>query len=92
VSCKFFEKSFSDGISPGVIDGDCGSLIVSQETLEIYGHVVASNPLGEAYVVSLQNTFRQIRDVLGAKELSLPNPGPLTAKLVSQYSKTGDTE
>jgi hypothetical protein len=72
-----------------VIDGDCGSLVVSQETLEIYGHVVASNPLGEAYVVPLRNTFLQIRDALGAKELSLPSPGPLTGNLVAHCCMTG---
>jgi hypothetical protein len=81
----------ADRIFLGVIDGDCGSLIVSQETLEIYGHVVASNPLGEAYVAPLRNTFHQIRDAFGAKELSLPSPGPLTENLVAHYSKTGDT-
>jgi hypothetical protein len=67
-------------------------LIVNQKTLEVYGHVVASNPLGEAYVVPLRNTFRQIRDALGANEVSLPNPRPLTENLVVHYSKTGGTD
>jgi hypothetical protein len=79
-------------IFPGVIDGDCGSLIVNQETLEVYGHVVASNPLGEAYVVPLRNTFHQIRDALGAKEVSLPSPGPLTENLIAHYFKTGGVD
>ena len=85
-------ESLADRTFPGVIDGDCGSLIVNQETLEAYGHVVASNPLGEAYVVPLRNTFRQIRDALGAKDVSLPSPGPLTENLVVHYSKTGGTD
>ncbi|CAM6005192.1 unnamed protein product [Sphagnum balticum] len=62
--------------------------MISGETLEVYGHVVASNPLGEAYVVPLQNTFSQIRDALGAKEVSLPSPGPLMENLIIHYSKT----
>ena len=82
----------ADCIIPGVIDGDCGSLVVSQETLEIYGHVVASNPLGEAYVVPLRNTFHQIRDALRAKELSLPSPVPLTENLVAHHLKTGSID
>jgi hypothetical protein len=75
-----------------VVDGDCGSLVVSQETLEIYGHVVASNPFGEAYVVPLRNTFLQIRDAFGAKELSLPSPGPLTGNLVAHCCMTGSID
>jgi hypothetical protein len=75
-----------------VIDGDCGSLIVSQETLEIYGHVVASNPLGEAYVVPLRNTFLQIRDALGAKELFLPSPEHLTVNLVAHCCMTSSID
>lgn len=71
-----------------IIDGDCGSLVVSQETLEIFGHVVASNPLGEAYVVPLRSTFGQIRDALRSQELLLPNPEPLTQNLIAHYSKT----
>jgi hypothetical protein len=82
------KKALAHVILLGVIDGDCGSLVVDQETLEIFGHVVASNPLGEAYVVPLQSTFHQIRDALGAKDLVLPNPGPLTENLIAHYSKT----
>ncbi|KAF7941727.1 uncharacterized protein EAE97_006564 [Botrytis byssoidea] len=70
-----------------VIDGDCGSLIVDQETLEVYGHVVASNPLGEAYVVPLQNTFHQISSAFGAQDLSLPNPVLLMDSIVAHYSQ-----
>jgi hypothetical protein len=74
----------------GVIDGDCGALIVSQKTLHVYGHVVASNPLGGAYVVPLKQTLHQIRESLGEIDLSLPNPGLLLANLVNNYSKAGD--
>ncbi len=58
----------------------------------MYGHVVASNPLGEAYVVPLQNTFRQIRYALGANKVFLPSPGPLMKSLVIHHSKTGSTD
>ncbi|RDW63395.1 hypothetical protein BP6252_10940 [Coleophoma cylindrospora] len=85
--CQTWNVILSDSAS--VIDGDCGSLVVNQETLEVYGHVIASNPLGEAYVVPLQNTFHQIRDALKAREVSLPSPGHLTKKFVAHYIKNG---
>ncbi|KAF4625506.1 hypothetical protein G7Y89_g12662 [Cudoniella acicularis] len=88
--CQTWNVILSESIC--VIDGDCGSLVVNQETLEIYGYVVASNPLGEAYVVPLRNTFHQIRDALGAKELSLPSPASLTENLVAYYYKTGNID
>ncbi|OCL04909.1 hypothetical protein AOQ84DRAFT_269229, partial [Glonium stellatum] len=55
----------------GVVDGDCGSLVVDSNTLEAYGHVVGSNPLGEAYVVPLEDTIAQVRTDLRAKEVHL---------------------
>ncbi|KIN03323.1 hypothetical protein OIDMADRAFT_117858, partial [Oidiodendron maius Zn] len=76
--------------STPIIDGDCGSLVVNQKTLEVYGHVVASNPLNEAYVVPLQNTMYQISQAFRAKETSLPKPGVLMASLAAHYSKTDD--
>ncbi|KAM0143172.1 hypothetical protein ACHAP3_001303 [Botrytis cinerea] len=87
--CQAWNVILSD--SSGVIDGDCGSLVVDQETLEVYGHVVASNPLGEAYVVPLRNTFHQISTAFGAKDLSLPNPGLLMKRLVTHYSQEDDS-
>ena len=84
------ERPFVDRIYSAIIDGDCGSLVVNQESLEVYGHVVASNPLGEAYVVPLRNTMYQISHAFGAKETSLPKPGVLMANLAAHYSKTDD--
>jgi hypothetical protein len=79
-------------IISGIVDGDCGSLVVSQETLEVFGHVIASNPLGEAYVVPLSNTFCQISNALGSNEISLPSPKLLMANLVTHYSNTDETD
>ncbi|TGO26808.1 hypothetical protein BPAE_0053g00630 [Botrytis paeoniae] len=87
--CQAWNVILSD--SSRVIDGDCGSLIVDQETLEVYGHVVASSPLGEAYVVPLQNTFHQISSAFGAKDLCLPNPRLLLENLVAHYSQKDDS-
>jgi len=65
-------------------------MIVSQKTLHVYGHVIASNPLGGGYVVPFRETLRQIRDALGAIDVSLPNPGLMLANFVNHYSKAGD--
>jgi hypothetical protein len=67
-------------------------LVVDVETLEVYGHVVASNPLGEAYVVSLQATLDQIRIAFAAKELALPDPEPMRQKLFNHYSDIANSE
>lgn len=41
-------------------------------THEVYGHVIAADVFGEAYVVPLEATFRQIREQLGVKSVCLP--------------------
>lgn len=65
---------------------------MDQETLEVYGHVVASNPSGDAYVVPLQNTFHQISTAFGAKYVSLPNPRLLMKSIVAHYSQEGGSD
>ncbi|KAK6499112.1 hypothetical protein TWF481_011683 [Arthrobotrys musiformis] len=46
--------------------GDCGAWVVDKASKEVYGHIVASNNLNQAYVVPLQDSLDQIREVLGA--------------------------
>ncbi|CZS98718.1 uncharacterized protein RAG0_07332 [Rhynchosporium agropyri] len=50
--------------------GDSGSLVVDVTTNEIYGHVIASNPLGEGYVVPLIATMGQIKEFFGTDDTS----------------------
>ena len=52
--------------------GDCGSWVVDDQTYEVYGHVVASDALGEVYVVPLHATLRDITTRLAARSASLP--------------------
>lgn len=77
-------------IVSGVIEGDCGSLVVVHNgaKFEALGYVVASNPLDEAYIVPLHDAFAQIQQALGAKELKLPDSGALLVDLVVYYSTT----
>ena len=51
--------------------GDCGSWVVDPLTCEVYGHVVASDAMGDTYVVPLQSTLRDMEERLGAA-VSLP--------------------
>ena len=52
--------------------GDCGSWVVDSHTHEVYGHVVASDAFGEAYVIPMKNTFRCIEKQLSAQRVCLP--------------------
>ncbi len=41
--------------------GDCGSWVVDIKTCEVYGHIVALDALGEAYIVPFNATLRDIQ-------------------------------
>ena len=71
---KQFKEIYSVSMSDGsVLDaGDCGSWVVDSVTHEVYGHVVASDAFGDAYVIPLDNTFRDIRQQLAADQVCLP--------------------
>lgn len=56
----------------GILPGECGSVVVDQETFEIYGHIIGSDGLGHAYVVPLRQTFDQIKTSFGAQNVSIP--------------------
>ncbi|KAK6858315.1 hypothetical protein PG995_006014 [Apiospora arundinis] len=59
-----------------IVAGECGSVVVDRETDRVYGHVVGSNMLGYAYVVSLAQVFDQINfcfgDTAGQVRLATP--------------------
>lgn len=46
--------------------GDCGSWVVDQSTCEVYGHVVASDAMGDTYVVPLNATLQDMERKLRA--------------------------
>ncbi|CZT44162.1 uncharacterized protein RSE6_04296 [Rhynchosporium secalis] len=73
---------------PELASGDSGSLVVDVTTNEIYGHVIASNPLGEGYVVPLIATMGQIKEFFGTDDVSLPQPLPLLSRLTTFYFET----
>ena len=71
---KQFNEIYHVSMSEGsVLDaGDCGSWVVDSVTHEVYGHVVASDSFGDAYVIPLDHTFRDIKQQLAADKVCLP--------------------
>ncbi|KAH6982352.1 hypothetical protein BKA56DRAFT_616421 [Ilyonectria sp. MPI-CAGE-AT-0026] len=73
--------------SEGLIQGECGSVVVDQETTEVYGHVVGCDPSGHALVVPLEHVFAQVKASFRASYVGLdssslgemPIPGPLAS-------------
>ncbi|KAF2195715.1 hypothetical protein K469DRAFT_442436, partial [Zopfia rhizophila CBS 207.26] len=55
----------------GLMDGDCGSIVVDQETFAIYGHSIGSNPLEHAYTVPFKHIIEQFKTTSGTSDISL---------------------
>ena len=71
---KQFNEIYNVSMSEGSVldEGDCGSWVVDSVTYEVYGHVVASDSFGDAYVIPLDVSFRDIRQQLAAEKVCLP--------------------
>lgn len=53
--------------------GDSGSWVINEMTGEVYGHVVAVDGLGEAHVMPIHPTLRNIKSQLMATKVDLPS-------------------
>lgn len=58
-------------------DGDSGSWVVNPISKEVYGHVVATDMTGDAYVIPLHRSFEEMREVLGVESVDLPRTADL---------------
>jgi len=58
-------------------DGDSGSWVVNPTSLEVYGHVVATDIMGDAYIVPLYASLEEMKEVLGVESVSLPDTADL---------------
>ncbi|KAL7911684.1 hypothetical protein GGI35DRAFT_468169 [Trichoderma velutinum] len=47
-----------------ILDGDSGSWVVNETTLEVYGYVVAADAFGGGYIIPLAEAFHNITDAL----------------------------
>ncbi|RYP29976.1 hypothetical protein DL767_006459 [Monosporascus sp. MG133] len=57
-----------------IVDGDSGSWVVSERTLQVYGHVVATDAFGGGYIMPLDETFRDIKNRLSVTIASIAEP------------------
>ncbi|CAH0018329.1 unnamed protein product [Clonostachys rhizophaga] len=57
----------------GFYPGESGSIIVDQETLKIYGHLVGSDMFGYGHVVPFSHTMGQIKTAFNADNAGLPS-------------------
>jgi hypothetical protein len=55
------DKSNSD-----ILDGESGSWIIDEQTLEVFGHLVASDILGSGYVIPMRAILEDIGNHHGA--------------------------
>ncbi|KAH0421970.1 hypothetical protein CcaCcLH18_13099 [Colletotrichum camelliae] len=55
-----------------LLPGECGSVVVAQDTYKVYGHVIGSNVLGHAHVVSLREVLGQIKIAFGTDLVYFP--------------------
>lgn len=56
---------------PQLQPGDCGSWVLDAETLQVHGHIVASDDFGDCYVVPIVDVFEDIKRVSGADKVEL---------------------
>lgn len=64
-------------IGSTIIKGDSGAWVVHEGLRKVYGHIVATNSNGDAYMVPLHATITEIKASLGAVNVTLatsPNP------------------
>ncbi|RYP73373.1 hypothetical protein DL771_003641 [Monosporascus sp. 5C6A] len=54
-----------------IVDGDSGSWVVNERTLQVYGHVVATDAFGGGYIMPLDETFRDIKNRLSVASVEL---------------------
>ncbi|KAF5532738.1 ankyrin repeat domain-containing protein [Fusarium phyllophilum] len=67
----------------GLTRGDSGSSAIDARTNVVYGHVVASNPLGEICISPIGATLEQIQSNFPGSNVSLPDPLTLLTGLAT---------
>ncbi|RDW72593.1 uncharacterized protein DSM5745_07765 [Aspergillus mulundensis] len=78
--CEAWNVAFAG--EHGLEKGDSGSLVVDLITNQIYGYVVGLNPLGEAYIMPMMATIRQVKEAFGTENVSMPDPSSRFTEMV----------
>ncbi|KAK4188587.1 hypothetical protein QBC35DRAFT_495866 [Podospora australis] len=72
------------GVTEDIHDGDSGSWVVDRETIELYGHLVATDHFNAGYVVPMCDILNDIKRHIGAVAVELPEtPDFLHGKVVT---------
>ncbi|KAH7148337.1 hypothetical protein EDB81DRAFT_882764 [Dactylonectria macrodidyma] len=58
----------------GLVRGECGSIVIDQETTEVYGHVIGCDPSGHALVVPIEHVLSQVKACFQASHVGLGGP------------------
>ncbi|KAK1975141.1 hypothetical protein LZ30DRAFT_369305 [Colletotrichum cereale] len=62
-----------------LLHGDSGSWVVDLHTSKVFGHVIASDVLAEAYVLPMADILQQIRDLSDAQDAKIPTTSEIMA-------------
>lgn len=73
-------------------DGDSGSWIVDCDTMELYGHLVATGIFDEGIVVPMKNIFDDIKDQFCAISVTLPTVIDILSKNLEVSQVTTDVD
>ncbi|KAK4445398.1 hypothetical protein QBC34DRAFT_413164 [Podospora aff. communis PSN243] len=58
-------------------DGDSGSWVVNPISLEVYGHLVATDVTGDGYIIPLHAVLDEMKAAMEVQEVSLPGTADL---------------
>ncbi|PFH57467.1 hypothetical protein XA68_15030 [Ophiocordyceps unilateralis] len=61
-----------------IADGDSGSRVIDERTLQAYGYVVASDAFGGAYVIPMVEALQDMQACLGLSSIRLAAPDDMT--------------
>lgn len=80
--------SLDDGAS--FADGDSGTWVISQDTMELLGHLVATDFFGAAYIILACDIFRDIAQSNGITKVSLPTEAEMSTEIVATAAEDAD--
>ncbi|KAJ0117985.1 hypothetical protein J7T55_014436 [Diaporthe amygdali] len=77
-----------------VTQGDSGAWVVDPRLSKIYGHIIATNNNGHAYMVPLHSVITEMKDIMGINDVSLAIETDTSSqtRLGVAHEDTGQTE
>ncbi|KAL9096758.1 MAG: hypothetical protein Q9165_001246 [Trypethelium subeluteriae] len=61
----------SETPSRSLAKGDCGAWVVDAENCDVYGHVVALDPFGDALIIPIEDILHDIKGTLGLQQVGI---------------------